>query len=293
MEDDEPRNSKDYYYRVLHVERSASPEEIKKAYRSLALKLHPDKNPDAKPEEWVEVQTAYEVLSNPSKRKIYDSFGMQGLQAQEMYGNALPPGMLAYGLAMIGFLVCSSALLILLFIIFVGLRAGETITWRWSVVFIPLWVLDGAVVCMISKDWAAHCRKKRRESHRGNLEEDEEDAGSPPGIGAFVFACLLALQILVDVRLEGFAVSPMVVVIPLLVLFGALCLCCCLLACVGVVLGGVGEGQEEPHRHEGESEPLNEQKQQHQKEQAGGGAEVHIRVQREEIVANVAADALD
>ncbi|MCI8362035.1 MAG: DnaJ domain-containing protein, partial [Clostridia bacterium] len=71
------------YYEVLGVEKTATDEELKKAYRRLAKKYHPDANPDNKKEAEVkfkEVNEAYENLSDPQKRKMYDQFGFNGPQ---------------------------------------------------------------------------------------------------------------------------------------------------------------------------------------------------------------------
>ena len=71
------------YYEVLGVDRGASADEIKKAYRKAALKYHPDKNPGDKEaeEKFKEAAEAYDVLSNPDKKARYDQFGHEGMNA--------------------------------------------------------------------------------------------------------------------------------------------------------------------------------------------------------------------
>merc|ERR1719161_1605203 len=66
------------FYKLLEVEKSATEPEIKKAYRKLAIKHHPDKGGD--PEKFKEITRAYEVLSDSEKRAQYDRFGEEGLE---------------------------------------------------------------------------------------------------------------------------------------------------------------------------------------------------------------------
>ena len=65
------------YYSILGISKTASPEEIKQAFRKLARKYHPDVNPGNKQAEarFKEINEAYEVLSDPDKRKKYDQYG--------------------------------------------------------------------------------------------------------------------------------------------------------------------------------------------------------------------------
>lgn len=69
------------YYEILGLDKSAGQDEIKKAYRKIAIKYHPDKNPDdpSAEDKFKEAAEAYEVLSNPDKKERYDRFGHQGV----------------------------------------------------------------------------------------------------------------------------------------------------------------------------------------------------------------------
>lgn len=83
------------YYKLLGISKTASEDEIKKAYKKMALKWHPDRNQgsEASSKKFKEISEAFEVLSDKQKRTIYDQFGEEGLKG----GGAPPPGAAAGG----------------------------------------------------------------------------------------------------------------------------------------------------------------------------------------------------
>lgn len=87
-------SSKRDYYEVLSVSRTATDQELKSAYRRLAVKYHPDKNPDdaTAEEKFKEAAEAYSVLSDPEQRRRYDRFGHAGVSSSAGAGNWGAPG---------------------------------------------------------------------------------------------------------------------------------------------------------------------------------------------------------
>ncbi|XP_076840011.1 dnaJ homolog subfamily C member 5 [Brachyhypopomus gauderio] len=75
-------------YEILGVTKNATPEDIKKCYRKLALKFHPDKNPDnpEAAEKFKEINNAHTILNDPTKRNIYNQYGSLGLYVAEQFG---------------------------------------------------------------------------------------------------------------------------------------------------------------------------------------------------------------
>lgn len=83
------------YYKILQVDKNANDHDLKKAYRKLAMKWHPDKNPNNKKDaedKFKQISEAYEVLSDPQKRAIYDQYGEEGLKGQVPPPDAGGPG---------------------------------------------------------------------------------------------------------------------------------------------------------------------------------------------------------
>ena len=77
-------DSKKDYYKILEINRNSNQDEIRKAYKKLAFKYHPDKNPENREEseqKFKDISEAYSILSNPSKKSDYDAFGRTNFQS--------------------------------------------------------------------------------------------------------------------------------------------------------------------------------------------------------------------
>eukprot|EP00742_Colponemidia_sp_Colp-10_P005544 GILJ01005925.1.p1 GENE.GILJ01005925.1~~GILJ01005925.1.p1 ORF type:complete len:439 (+),score=40.46 GILJ01005925.1:45-1319(+) len=138
------------YYALLGVSRDATADDIKKAYRKLALRYHPDKNPDpATAERFKEIAQANAVLSDPAKKKLYDAFGEKGLSLAEKVPNSevmLPLLMYPIIAAFLGLVLVAFATNLLLIPVFVACKIDGSITWNWIHVLIPLFIVDAVVL---------------------------------------------------------------------------------------------------------------------------------------------------
>ncbi|KAG0223903.1 hypothetical protein B0O80DRAFT_436799 [Mortierella sp. GBAus27b] len=141
-----------HLYRILGVPKAASPDDIKKAYRRLALRYHPDKvNPVEVPDhqtKFQEIALAYEVLSDAKKRQLYDKYGMSGVKmAESEFGSKL--------VALESTLCASSIMLSLLlilqivFLVLLSRRVDGKNNSSYFTVFIPIWIQDALAVYAI------------------------------------------------------------------------------------------------------------------------------------------------
>lgn len=133
------------HYEALELEPTATPEEIKRAYRRLALQHHPDKG--GSPEKFKEISTAHTILSDPDKRQIYDQYGEEGLNILEsgMFGEEgseiLPFILKPHFRGIVFLLALLSVCIIVLVPIFIVIRTDGAVHWSWGAVFTPIWIL--------------------------------------------------------------------------------------------------------------------------------------------------------
>eukprot|EP00758_Cryptobia_borreli_P011006 Tbor_TRINITY_DN5621_c1_g1::TRINITY_DN5621_c1_g1_i2::g.8322::m.8322 len=139
-----PRQCSGELYKFLELANTASNSDIKKSYHRLALRLHPDKTGGQTTEEFKRIVEANSILSDPEQRKLYDKIGRSGLSKLNQYGmDSTMTSFLAHpqAIAFLLFLMWLFSALLLVFLILVNINIDSNKGWRWSVVFVPIWVI--------------------------------------------------------------------------------------------------------------------------------------------------------
>ncbi|KAI9030436.1 hypothetical protein DFJ74DRAFT_656632 [Hyaloraphidium curvatum] len=164
-------------YDVLGVPRTATQEEIKKGYRRMALKYHPDKVRDHTPETteaFQRIKFAFDTLSDEGKRALYDEYGERGVTMMDQAGplaEFLNPEVIR--LINVFFFTCTFLLCVfLLFPIFLTLQTDGKVSWPWAAVFSPLWLLD-LVILLILISLPTKAAEGEDEGELGDAHDDE------------------------------------------------------------------------------------------------------------------------
>jgi len=144
-----PSSNNKKLYQILEIEPTATEEEIKKAYKKMALKYHPDKNPDAG-EQFKEINNAHNILIDPQKRQIYDMYGEEGLALYDngVFGGdgelarILPFLQNPVLLALFCLILVLTSAITFLIPMFIALKVDGDVDWNWGAVFSPLWIIN-------------------------------------------------------------------------------------------------------------------------------------------------------
>jgi len=174
-------------YQALGVSEAATPADIKKAYHKEALLSHPDKVGEAGAERFKEIKRAYDVLSDPAKRQMYDKVGDSGIDIVEGGGMGAAVGHPLFA-SVVATAVWLMSFMVLLFVIFLVLKVdGNRPDWNWATVFSPIWVMDSLLLCSLG----------------GIINAVISTKDFKPLISAALILLVLAQPILVVIGLEG------------------------------------------------------------------------------------------
>ena len=164
------------YYAIMGITKSATQEEVRRAYRQKVLIYHPDKaGPEGK-ERFQFLQQAYSVLSDEKKRKVYDQFGEKGL---EMPGADELGAVLGSQIAgsVLCLLVLCMIILIILFLSFLCARVDHTTDWRWTSVWVPAYIfLIIVAVPLVFGLFCIPCMRTAGDPPPADASEEEAEA---------------------------------------------------------------------------------------------------------------------
>ncbi|KAJ2727661.1 hypothetical protein H4S00_001438 [Coemansia sp. D1744] len=162
-------------YTALGVDRDATPDELKRAYRRLALQYHPDRNlgRSHSSSDFVRIQLAYDVLSDARRRRIYNRYGEIGVQmAGRMGGDLLDP-LVSSVLSTLALASACIAVLLIVFFALLARRVDGSVEWPFVVVFAPLWAADLVVGGVLV--WARIKGTLFESSEPSDSDDEDED----------------------------------------------------------------------------------------------------------------------
>ncbi|KAJ3271340.1 hypothetical protein HDV01_006845 [Terramyces sp. JEL0728] len=209
------------YYEALGVSRNATQDEIKKGYRKMALKYHPDKagTSEEAAAKFEIVAKAYGTLSNEKTRQIYDQYGERGLEMMKQMGDI---SIIQDALLQANQYLMSLGLITALLIIFhsfLAVRIDGNNSWPYFAVFVPLFIIDIIALVFFARSLPA----PKNEDQERISEEDRKSIETVKRMVLICFVLFTVFQILVCLQLDGATdISWWIVFIPWFVIEAAL-----------------------------------------------------------------------
>ncbi|CAE7693981.1 DNAJ1, partial [Symbiodinium pilosum] len=202
-------------YDLMKVEPDATEQDLRNAYKRRALALHPDKGGNE--EDFKAMKYAYDVLTDPEKRTVYDLHGQEGLRQMEMAkqmeanGQFFAPIAMLLSLAdgkrrLLAFLLLLLGLFFMLPFILITLKWDGSVGFHWTVALIPVWLVQLPICCIqqcVAPEPPEGDEEEWGEDERQNFKQQKKEARWIHCQGLVVLGLLLSFQILVLLRLEG------------------------------------------------------------------------------------------
>ena len=216
MRGKESENNHEYYERLGLTDRNCSAEDIKRAFKRKSLEMHPDKLAQrgkvVTPEDQIAFQKmkdAYDCLSDPSKRRYYDEFGEGGLKMVESTQKMNFMEMLRnfqtnkFDCVLITLLLSIFFIFLLALPILICLKVDGTITSPWSLIWIPMWIVDAILLIIFSLHLCC-CVFDSTRDEDGEDSQPDQNASIPSKLYYFfIVVFFVAAQITLVMKADG------------------------------------------------------------------------------------------
>jgi len=227
-----------HLYTILGVSKTASPAELKRSYRRLALRYHPDKSSDPQDaQRFRDIAHAYEILSDPKKRAVYDKYGEIGVSMLgSVSGSFLYDPAEESKIQVVFLSIGCSCLLLIVFFSFLSIRVDGLVSWSYLVVFVPLWIVDAVLLVLLILNVLSPVDDEILEDREDLDNEDEQEGDGRGGrearrerlkrskrlflrlVGLYFLlnvACFCLFHVLIALKSEGAAISGVLVFAPI------------------------------------------------------------------------------